>query len=66
METYELSPKEVQLIIDKYLLDYEDLRNRERIISSLNQENTQKYADIVEKINYVHSRLVYFHVFDED
>lgn len=66
METYELSPKEVELIIDKYMLDYEDLRNRERIISSLNQENTQKYADIVEKINYVYSRLVYFHVFDED
>ena len=66
METYELSSKEVQLIIDKYILEYEDLRNRERIISSLNQENTQKYADIVEKINYVYSRLVYFHAFDED
>lgn len=66
METYELSRKEVQLIIDKYLVDYEDLRNRERIISSLNQENTKEYADVVEKINYVHSRLNYFHAFDED
>ena len=66
METYELSPKEVQLIINKYILDYEDLLKEERYISSLNQENTQKYADVVEKLNYVSSRLNYFHAFDED
>lgn len=66
METYELSPKEVQLIVNKYTVDYEDLLQTERIISSRNQENTKEYADIVEKINYVHSRLNYFHAFDED
>ena len=66
METYELSPKEVQLIINKYILDYEDLLKEERYISSLNQENTQKYADVVEKLNYVSYRLNYFHAFDED
>ena len=66
METYELSAKEVQLIINKYILDYEDLLKEERYISSLNQENTQKYADVVEKLNYVSSRLNYFHAFDED
>lgn len=66
METYELSPKEVQLIIDKYMLDYEDLLKEENYISSRNQENTKEYADVVEKINYVSSRLNYFHAFDED
>ena len=66
METYELSPKEVQLIINKYILDYEDLLKEERYISSLNPENTQQYADVVEKLNYVSSRLNYFHAFDED
>ena len=66
METYELSAKEVRLIINEYMLDYEDLLKEERYISSRNQENTQEYADVVEKINYVSSRLNYFHVFDED
>ena len=66
METYELSPKEVRLIIDKYMVDYEDLLQRENYISSCNQENTKEYADVVEKINYVSSRLNYFHAFDED
>ena len=66
METYELSPKEVQFIIYKYLLNYTDLLLRENYFSSHNQENTQEYADIVAKINYVHSRLDYFHAFDED
>ena len=66
METYELSSKEVQLIINEYMLDYEDLLKEERIISSRNQENTQEYANVVEKLNYVSSRLNYFHAFDED
>ena len=66
METYELSPKEVQFIIYKYLLGYTDLLLRENYFSSHNQENTQEYADVIAKINYVHSRLDYFHAFDED
>ena len=66
METYELSSKEVRLIINDYMLDYEDLLKEERIISARNQENTKEYADVVEKLNYVSSRLNYFHAFDED